>query len=462
MQALLPIVLVVVFGAYAVWTMSKRKGVQLAPAYRRFFEQTGYRHVELGAAPLDAHAQLSEQKWRDLASGKPLEVHLVRDFHGLPVRHDSFLGGEYRGLQQVTTMSCAWTTSIGRAPAVPMQIADKSLAGVGKAIKEAFTNTTRTWAPIYPTRIETGDAELDKRFVVYGTDADCVRRALAALRDLLLGCGEVDSRGAHRRRGPLLRPVPEEPARDLARRAGARARPGRAAPRRHRARLLLGCRRVASLLLVRHGQASYGEADYDRLSERGREQAKTLGAALGRLDAVFTGPHVRQRQTAELAGLTAEPIAEFAEYPAFEMLQHLMPRLVAEDPKFADLIIAPTPRLLDEAFHSVLSRWSRDEWHDEKLERVAVFVQRVRRGIVRAIATASRGARIAVVTSAGPIGVAVGGVFGIDGERMVKTSIVVRNASITELVFDTRKPDRMSLMTFNLTAHLPPDLTTER
>jgi len=219
---------------------------------------------------------------------------------------------------------------------------------------------------------------------------------------------------------------------------------------------------VASLLLVRHGQASYGQADYDKLSERGREQAQTLGAALGKLDAVFTGPHVRQRQTAELAGLKAEPIAEFAEYPAFEMLQHLMPRLVAEDPKFADLIIAPTPKLLDDAFHMVLGRWSRDEWHDDKLERVAVFVARVQRGIVRATATAGRGARIAVVTSAGPIGVAVGTIFGIEAEKMVKTSIVVRNASITELVFDTRQPDRMSLMSFNLTAHLSPHLTTDR
>jgi len=89
MQAILPIVLVVAFGAYALFTLSRRKGAMLAPAYQRFFEQTGYRHVELGGAPVDAHAQLSEQKWRDLAGGKPLEVHLQRDYRFLARSSDA-------------------------------------------------------------------------------------------------------------------------------------------------------------------------------------------------------------------------------------------------------------------------------------------------------------------------------------------------------------------------------------
>ena len=34
---------------------------------------------------------------------------------------------------------------------------------------------------------------------------------------------------------------------------------------------------MSTLYLIRHGQASYGEADYDRLSPRGVEQAKAVG-----------------------------------------------------------------------------------------------------------------------------------------------------------------------------------------
>lgn len=238
---------------------------------------------------------------------------------------------------------------------------------------------------------------------------------------------------------------------------------------------------MGTLLLIRHGQASYGEADYDRLSTRGREQAAALGRFLAgqRLDAVYAGPLVRQQQTlavaaeAAAAAGTALPAAvtlpELAEYPAFDMLKHLLPRLVAEDPRFAQLETAPTPRLLDEAFHALLGRWSRDEWAVEGVERVGAFVARVRAGldrILRAAGAAGSGARVACVTSAGPIGVAVGLTFGIPDARMVRTSAVIRNASITELRFRSQgfdwQPDQISLVTFNLTAHLPPGLDTER
>ena len=231
---------------------------------------------------------------------------------------------------------------------------------------------------------------------------------------------------------------------------------------------------MGTLFLIRHGQASYGEADYDRLSERGREQARALGAWLARskLDAIYTGPLRRQIETIafarEVATAVPEPttLPELAEYPAFEMLQHLIPRLVAEDPKFAQLTSAPTPRLLDQAFHTILDRWSRDEWWVEGVERVGDFVARVRVGLDRVLRAAGSGARLAAVTSAGPIGVAVGLVFGIASERMVRTSIVIRNASITELRFRSQEfdwqPDQLSLVTFNLTGHLPDELHTER
>jgi broad specificity phosphatase PhoE len=229
---------------------------------------------------------------------------------------------------------------------------------------------------------------------------------------------------------------------------------------------------VAILLLLRHGQASYGEVDYDRLSQRGRLQASALGRALPPVDALFTGPLRRQRETAEFAreaapGLpAAEPLVELAEYPAFEMLQRMIPRLVAEDPRFGELGNAPTPRLLDDAFHTVLAKWGRDDWQVEGVERVGEFVDRVRRGLDLAIARCDRGGRVAVVTSAGPIGVAIGLVFGLAPEQMVRTSVVVRNASISELKLRTAgfawQPEQVSLLSFNVVAHLPAELTTDR
>jgi len=235
---------------------------------------------------------------------------------------------------------------------------------------------------------------------------------------------------------------------------------------------------VATLYLIRHGQASYGETDYDRLSARGREQAAALGRFLGeaRLNTLYAGPLIRQQQTAQVAseaaaaaGLTvpqAETVPELAEYPAFEILKHMIPRLVAEDPRFAGLEAARTPRLLDEAFHSILGRWARDEWTAEGLERSGDFVARVRAGLDRVFRAAGSGARLACVTSAGPIGVAIGLVFGAAADRMVRTSVVIRNASITELRFRSQgfdwQPEQLSLVTFNVTSHLTDELHTER
>ena len=233
---------------------------------------------------------------------------------------------------------------------------------------------------------------------------------------------------------------------------------------------------MGTLYLIRHGQASYGEADYDRLSVRGREQARAVGAWLARtkLDALYSGPLQRQVQTAEHARDAANALGvslparaqleELAEYPAFEMLRHMMPRLVAEDPHFAALSTAPTPELLDRAFKAILAKWASDEWVTDEVERVSAFVARVRAGLLRVLATAPAGARIACVTSAGPIAVAVGLTFGLPPVRMVRQSIVIRNASVTELKFRSQgfSLEETSLVTFNLTGHLPDELHTER
>ena len=233
---------------------------------------------------------------------------------------------------------------------------------------------------------------------------------------------------------------------------------------------------MGSLLLIRHGQAAYGTADHDRLTERGIQQAQALGHFLtsARVDHVYTGPHRRHQQTFEYAHAThplpaPTMLPGFAEYPAVELLHHFMPRLIAEDPRFAQLPKEPTRELAGKALHTILGKWARDEWHVDGVERVEKFAERVRGALDQIIAAAQkaekRGARIAVFTSAGPIGVSVGLTFGATPHHMVRSSIVVRNTSITEIRFRSEDfawhPERIALVSFNSTHHLPPELHTE-
>ncbi len=68
---------------------------------------------------------------------------------------------------------------------------------------------------------------------------------------------------------------------------------------------------MGTLYLVRHGQASFGADDYDRLSERGHAQALRLGQYWRerglRFDAVLAGTLLRHTQTLDgiVAGLGA-------------------------------------------------------------------------------------------------------------------------------------------------------------
>jgi broad specificity phosphatase PhoE len=229
---------------------------------------------------------------------------------------------------------------------------------------------------------------------------------------------------------------------------------------------------MATVLLIRHGQASYGQVDYDRLSERGEAQARAVGEHLAgtKLDAFYVGPLTRQQQTAARAAQVAKlpaptTLPEFAEYPGFDMVSHFMPKLILEDPDFAQLQTKPTRELADRAFKTILGRWSRDEWHIAGVERVTEFTARVRAGLERVIRETGTGGRVGIVTSAGPIGVAVGTIFGASDHHMVRTSLVVRNASISELKIRTRDfawhPEKASLLSFNSVAHLPSDLHTE-
>ena len=81
---------------------------------------------------------------------------------------------------------------------------------------------------------------------------------------------------------------------------------------------------MSRIILVRHGQASWGKKDYDRLSDLGHKQAAVVGQELEARSVVsarvFSGALRRQRDTA--AGIVAaagwsldpEDIAGWNEY----------------------------------------------------------------------------------------------------------------------------------------------------
>jgi broad specificity phosphatase PhoE len=231
---------------------------------------------------------------------------------------------------------------------------------------------------------------------------------------------------------------------------------------------------VSRLLLIRHGQASLGAADYDVLSPLGGEQADALGRYLARMidppHAVYTGPRKRQRDTAGrlVAAARAEAaafpepreLAEFDEYPAIALMKDALPELSARDPELAALAAAwmsaerGTPdhqRAFELVFQAAMQRWHAGELDHPAVEPFREFQARVTRGLEHVIEQHPRGSTVLVVSSAGPVGVVTALALGLDTWAGLKTSFIVYNASITELAY---RPGELQLRAFNALPHL--------
>lgn len=229
------------------------------------------------------------------------------------------------------------------------------------------------------------------------------------------------------------------------------------------------------LYLLRHGQASFGQDNYDRLSEMGRRQARLIGRHLQRanltVDAAYCGPMDRQRHTAEeaLAQLESPPplvdAPEFREYDSPRIIFSALPALTAEDPALADAAenMFSDRRLFQAVYEKAMHWWVSGQTDSEAGESWLEFIARVEHGLDRVRADSRHGRTVAVFTSGGPISVAVRQALELSDQKALGVSWVVKNASLSSFLYNGRY---MTLSSFNSTAHLEreadPELITYR
>jgi broad specificity phosphatase PhoE len=210
---------------------------------------------------------------------------------------------------------------------------------------------------------------------------------------------------------------------------------------------------MSVVLLVRHGQASWGAADYDELSSLGEQQSRTLGAALAgrgvRPDLIVRGAMKRHRQTAEAAAAGAGwrgPAVEDAGWNEFDHRQmlELHPRQVGEG---EDLTRAEFQRWFEQATR----RWTDGRHADEYDESFTAFGKRVEAALRRTVDRLENNQTAVVFTSGGPIAWTVSALLG--GGTAVWTTLnpVVVNASVTKVVVGRRGT---TLVSFNDHSHL--------
>ncbi len=227
---------------------------------------------------------------------------------------------------------------------------------------------------------------------------------------------------------------------------------------------------MSTLYLIRHGQASFGQSDYDRLSPLGAKQARIVARHLCRLGAVFdaayAGPLRRQQQTAAaMAGAYTEnrqtfpplqTLAELEEYDAAGLWRHLRKGVIARQPELAAdrERLLRDPRAFQRLFSRIVQSWVAGEHPSARLESWQAFGERVRKGLHRIMHREGAGKHVAVVTSAGPVAVAVQMAAALPDDRCADLSWQVLNTSITRFRY---RAQRFTLAGFNDVAALELD-----
>jgi len=218
---------------------------------------------------------------------------------------------------------------------------------------------------------------------------------------------------------------------------------------------------MSTVYLVRHGQASFGAADYDVLSERGQQQARILGDAFARskprLHAVVSGDMQRHRQTAhaclEAMGRAPEwrSDAGWNEFDHVRVITALRPDFADPERARAELMRQADPQKAFQAmFEQAVMRWVSGAHDADYSETWAEFRARCMQALASVFDGLPSGTDALVFTSGGPIAALTQELLRIPDGDGFRLSWGLVNCGVTKLV---RGRDGVRLSTLNGHAH---------
>ena len=208
---------------------------------------------------------------------------------------------------------------------------------------------------------------------------------------------------------------------------------------------------MATIYLVRHGQASFGAENYDKLSELGGRQATGVGEYFRdhgvRFDAVYSGDLSRQRNTARLA-VASQPAevphhidARFNEIENDLQLKYLMPDVIKINPKIEAMVNKGLSSSKDyqKVIEAVFNYWVSPVCNDTRLQSWAEFSGGARQAMSDVMHEQGAGKTIGIFTSGGTLATIVAQILGLDGEKTYQLYEPIFNCSVTQLFYSRSK-----------------------
>lgn len=220
---------------------------------------------------------------------------------------------------------------------------------------------------------------------------------------------------------------------------------------------------MTTLVLVRHGQASFGARNYDELSATGERQGTVLGEHWRRcgrsFDAAWSGDMVRQKATAarafEALGMPQPPLTidpAFNEFDHQSLIRAYFALVVKENPEFAvdPRTLFTDHDLFERLFDLIAACWIQGrEGAAPVAESWDAFHQRCVAGLQRVAASGAE--RPVIFTSGGVITSALRAALGLDADRAFRLNWEILNASVHSFRFGRHG---LVLRRFNDVAHL--------
>ncbi|WP_256081050.1 histidine phosphatase family protein [Massilia sp. YIM B04103] len=219
---------------------------------------------------------------------------------------------------------------------------------------------------------------------------------------------------------------------------------------------------MSAIYLVRHGQASFGAQDYDKLSPLGIEQSRHLGATLascGLKDPLFvSGSMRRHHETLEECLLAWRVNAEPEVDEGWNEFDHLH-LIRAAAPEYADpaalrsaLSAQSNPKAaFQHLFEKAMVRWASGEHDVDYVETWDQFHQRVDQSLSQLFQKLPHDRDAVVVTSGGPIASIIQSLLQVPVSKSIALNWTLVNTGYTRVLTGKNGPRLCSL---NVHVHL--------
>ena len=215
-------------------------------------------------------------------------------------------------------------------------------------------------------------------------------------------------------------------------------------------------------MLIRHAQASFGAADYDRLSLRGERQAELLGLWIAAhpewsVQRLVRGTMRRHAQTLDAivracaaAGRVLPAVEEDAGWNEFDhvALFRAYATRHAEDERVPLMLREPGSPVVHRLIGDMFAAWARGDLDGAMPESWENFSMRVRQAFD---ALAQTPGQTLVVSSGGSIARCAQAALGIDDARTIALNLSLANSAISHF---RHRDDRWDLLDWNTLPHL--------